>query len=122
MTYLLILLALLGCMALTDARWKLFLFHRPAAAAAVLILGTAFFLVWDVAAIAAGIFLHRDSALMTGIMIGEQLPLEEGFFLLFLCYQTMILFTVAQRLVEHRISRRARRGVAADRHAEVGRR
>lgn len=110
MTYLVILLVLLGCMALTDARWKLFLFHRPVAGAAVLALGTAFFLIWDVVAIAEGIFLHRDSFLMTGIMIGEQLPLEEGFFLLFLCYQTMILFTMAQRLLERRAQRVATPG------------
>ena len=32
---------------------------------------------------------------MTGIMLAPQLPLEEAFFLAFLCYQTMILFTGA---------------------------
>lgn len=105
MIYLLILLLLLGCMALIDARWKLFLFVRPVAAVTVLALGTGFFLVWDIAAIAAGIFLHRDSPLMTGIMIGAQLPLEEAFFLLFLCYQTMILFTGAQRWLQRKQSR-----------------
>lgn len=114
MTYLIILLALLGCMVLTDARWKLFLFKSPVAAAAVLVLGTVFFLAWDIAAIAAGIFLHRDSTLMTGIMIGEQLPLEEGFFLLFLCYQTMILFTGAQGLLDSRQARRR------DQHQQAG--
>lgn len=105
MIYLSILLLLLGCMAALDARWKLFLFARPAASAVVLVAGTAFFLVWDVAAISAGIFLHRDSPLMTGIMVGPQLPLEEAFFLLFLCYQAMILFTGVQRIRRH-----ARRG------------
>lgn len=110
MIYLSILLALLGCMVLIDARWKLFLFVKPFAGAAVLILGTAFFLAWDVWAIAAGIFLHRDSPLMTGIMIGEQLPLEEAFFLLFLCYQTMILFTGAQRVLSRATKRGSRRG------------
>lgn len=104
MIYLSILLLLLGCMAALDARWKLFLFARPAVAATVLVAGTGFFLAWDVAAISAGIFLHRDSPLMTGIMIGPQLPLEEAFFLLFLCYQAMVLFTGAQR-----IRQRARR-------------
>ncbi|MGO4385736.1 lycopene cyclase domain-containing protein [Specibacter sp. RAF43] len=99
MSYLLILLVLLACMALLDARWKLFLFARPLPAAAVVLLGTGFFLAWDVSAIAAGIFVHRQSPLMTGIMIGPQLPLEEAFFLLFLCYQTMILFTGAQRVL-----------------------
>jgi len=92
-TYLLVLLALLGCMALLDARWKLFFWARPWAAAAVMAAGMAYFLAWDVRAIAEGIFLHQDSPLMTGIMLAPQLPLEEAFFLAFLCYQTMVLFT-----------------------------
>ncbi|MGP9490245.1 lycopene cyclase domain-containing protein [Arthrobacter sp. MYb229] len=91
MTYLLILLGLIVCMGLLDARFKLFVFAKPWAALASLVLGTVFFLLWDVIAIAQGIFLHLDSALMTGIMVAEQLPLEEVFFLFFLCYSTMIV-------------------------------
>ncbi|MGP5408527.1 lycopene cyclase domain-containing protein [Glutamicibacter ardleyensis] len=91
--YLLILLGLLACMALIDARFKLFIFAKPLAALLSLILGTAFFLLWDVLAISQGIFLHRDSPLMTGIMVAEQLPLEEVFFLIFLCYSTMVVVT-----------------------------
>lgn len=91
--YLLILLGLLACMALIDARFKLFIFAKPLAALLSLILGTAFFLLWDVLAISQGIFLHRDSQLMTGIMVAEQLPLEEVFFLIFLCYSTMVVVT-----------------------------
>lgn len=105
MTYLLVLLGVLGCMALTDARWRLFLWHRPVAGAVVLAAGLAYFLWWDVRAIAEGIFLHRDSPLMTGIMLAHQLPLEEAFFLLFLSYLTMVLFTGAVRLLEHRAAR-----------------
>ena len=102
MTYLLVLLALLGCMALLDARWKLFFWARPWAAAVVMAAGMAYFLAWDVRAIAEGIFLHRDSPLMTGIMLGPQLPLEEAFFLAFLCYQAMILFTGTLALLRRR--------------------
>lgn len=91
--YLLILLGLLACMVLIDARFKLFIFAKPLAALLSLILGTAFFLLWDVLAISQGIFLHRDSPLMTGIMVAEQLPLEEVFFLIFLCYSTMVVVT-----------------------------
>ncbi|MDN6168620.1 MAG: lycopene cyclase domain-containing protein [Arthrobacter sp.] len=93
MTYLLILLFLLGCMTLLDARFGLFFWSRPWKAALVLALGIVYFLSWDLWAIAAGIFLHRDSPLMTGIMLADQLPLEEPVFLLFLSYQTMIAFT-----------------------------
>jgi len=102
MIYLLILLVLLGCMVLLDARWKLFLFARPVAGTAVLVLGTGVFLAWDVWAIQAGIFIHRESALMTGLMLAPQLPLEEAFFLLFLCYQGMILFTGTLRLLQNK--------------------
>lgn len=93
MLYLAALVVLLLCMGALDARFRLFVFRRPAAAIVVLLVGTAFFLVWDVVAISQGIFLHVDSNLMTGIMVGPQLPLEEVFFLIFLCYQTMILVT-----------------------------
>ncbi|MFQ4147400.1 lycopene cyclase domain-containing protein [Arthrobacter sp. LAPM80] len=114
MIYLLVLLFVIACMVALDARWKLFVFARPVAALSVLVLGTAFFLTWDVAAIAAGIFLHRESALMTGIMVGEQLPLEEVFFLLFLCYQTMILFTAAQRVLYKRKRQRMAMSVTGE--------
>ncbi|GAA1360218.1 lycopene cyclase domain-containing protein [Arthrobacter rhombi] len=95
MAYLLLLLALLGCMALLDARFRLFFWARPLAAVLVSAVGLGYFLSWDLFAISAGIFLHRESPLMTGIMLGPELPLEEPVFLLFLVYQTMVLFTGA---------------------------
>ncbi|MFB9165544.1 lycopene cyclase domain-containing protein [Arthrobacter psychrochitiniphilus] len=90
MTYLLILLVLIVCLALLDARYRLFLFSQPLPAAVSLLGGTGIFLLWDVIAIEQGIFLHLDSPLMTGIMLGDQLPMEEAFFLFFLCYQSML--------------------------------
>ena len=106
MTYLLILLALLACMAALDAKYRLFVFARPAPALLALAGGTAMFLLWDVIAIDLGIFLHRDSGLMTGVMLCPELPLEEAFFLLFLCYNTMILFTGATALGARRAAAR----------------
>lgn len=91
MIYLLILIALLGCMLLCDAKGKLFIFRHPVRAVIALAAGTGFFVLWDVLAIERGIFLHRESELMTGLMVGDQFPLEEVFFLLFLCYSSMIV-------------------------------
>lgn len=105
MIYLGILLGLLGCMALLDAKWKLFVFRRPLRGLMVLVLGTGFFVLWDVLAIGQGIFLHKPSELMTGIMVGEQFPLEEVFFLVFLCYCAMIAVTGAQALIQFRARR-----------------
>lgn len=110
MIYLLVLLGVIGCMALMDARWRLVLWDRPVAGAVVLAVGLAWFLGWDLWAIDAGIFVHRDSPLMTGVMLADQLPLEEAFFLLFLSYLAMILFTGAGRLLA---GRAARRGASA---------
>lgn len=93
MIYLLVLVALLGCMLLCDARGKLFIFRHPVRAVACLAAGTGFFVLWDVLAIQRGIFLHLPSELMTGLMVGDQFPLEEVFFLLFLCYSSMIVLT-----------------------------
>lgn len=93
MIYLGILLVLLACMVLLDAKGKLFLFRHPVRGILALGLGTGFFVLWDVLAIRQGIFLHKESQLMTGIMVGEQFPLEEVFFLVFLCYCAMIAFT-----------------------------
>lgn len=93
MTYLLVLIVLIICIATLDARYRLLVFSQPLPALLTLLGGTGIFLLWDVIAIGGGIFLHRESPLMTGLMLADQLPLEEAFFLFFLCYQTMVLVT-----------------------------
>ncbi|HCM93811.1 MAG TPA: lycopene cyclase domain-containing protein [Glutamicibacter sp.] len=105
MIYLGTLVFLLVCMGLLDAKGKLFIFRHPLRGFLALALGTGFFVFWDVLAIRAGIFLHKESQFMTGIMVGEQFPLEEVFFLVFLCYCSMIAFTglpVAARALRNR--------------------
>lgn len=104
--YLGALLISTGCMLLTDWRYRLFLFAEPLRAALVLVIGTAFFLIWDLAGIALGIFLHGPGPYMTGVMLAPELPLEELFFLLFLCHLTMVLVLGSQRLLESQVSRR----------------
>nr|WP_285836487.1 C50 carotenoid gamma-cyclase subunit alpha CrtYg [Micrococcus luteus] len=102
MIYLLALLGVIGCMLLVDRRFELFLWHRPLPALLVLAAGVAYFFAWDLWGIAEGVFLHRQSPYMTGVMLAPQLPLEEGFFLLFLSQITMVLFTGALRLLRGR--------------------
>lgn len=108
MTYLLTLLALIGCMVALDARFKLFIFDSPIPALLSLVSGTGIFILWDVLAIAEGIFLHLESPWMTGIMAADQLPIEEIFFLLFLCYQVMIMFNGWSQFRRLRIKRQLR--------------
>ncbi len=87
--YLGVLLVSLAGMVVLDLRVRLFFAVAPVRAAIVLVAGIAFFLVWDVAGIGAGIFFRGNPGLLTGVLIGPELPLEEVFFLALLCYLTM---------------------------------
>ncbi|MBO1902508.1 lycopene cyclase domain-containing protein [Leucobacter weissii] len=102
LVYLLCLLLGIACMLLLDARFRLFFWRDPIAAAAVTLAGTVFFLLWDAAGIALGVFLVGDGSIMTGIMIAPELPLEEPVFLVFLVICTMVLFTGAERVLRAR--------------------
>lgn len=99
--YLAALLISAGCIMLIDWRHRLFLF-RALRAVIILIIGAVFFLLWDVAGIALGIFFQGTGPYMTGIMLGPELPLEELVFLLFLCHVTMVLVLGAQRVLTWR--------------------
>jgi lycopene cyclase domain-containing protein len=87
--YLGALLVALAGMVVLDLRFRLFFAAAPGRAAVVLALGVAFFLAWDVAGIGAGIFFRANPGLLTGVLLGPELPLEELFFLALLCYLTM---------------------------------
>ena len=79
--YLLCLLTALACMVLLDRRFRLVLWRATRRGAIVLAAGVALFLAWDLAAIAAGHYRMGDSALMSGIEHGPELPLGERVFL-----------------------------------------
>jgi lycopene cyclase domain-containing protein len=90
--YLLALLIALTGMVLLDRRFALFFWSDPRRALIVLVVGLVFFLVWDLQGIRLGIFFRGETTFMTGIQLAPQLPLEEPFFLVLLCYLTMNLY------------------------------
>ena len=90
--YLGALLVSLTGMVVLDLRFRLFFAVAPVRAAIVLVVGIAFFLIWDVAGIGAGIFFRGNPGLLTGVLIAPELPLEEVFFLALLCYLTMNVY------------------------------
>lgn len=94
--YLLSIIVPTVCMGLVDRRWRLFLFRPGAARRAVVVVaaGTVVFLVWDLIAIGADMYHRGESDAMTGIELAPELPLEELFFIVFLCYLTMVLHQV----------------------------
>ncbi|MCU1570320.1 MAG: carotenoid epsilon cyclase [Naasia sp.] len=100
-----LLVSLLG-MVVLDARFGLFFWRSPRRAALVVAAGVLFFLAWDLAGIAAGVFFRGAGPLLTGVLLAPELPLEEAFFLALLCYVTMIAFCSAARLLERRSGER----------------
>jgi lycopene cyclase domain-containing protein len=90
--YLGALLVALAAMVILDRRFSLFFWRSAPRAAIVLAAGLAFFLVWDLQGIRLGIFFRGETTFMTGWQLAPELPLEEPFFLLLLCYLAMNLY------------------------------
>lgn len=107
--YLGTLLGALGSMALLDHRYRLFLWRAPKRAGIALGLGLVFFLAWDAFGIGFGIFARGETNFMSGVVLAPEFPLEELFFLTFLCYLTMVVLMGADRILQ------ARRG--SERHS-----
>ena len=103
--YLIGLLIGLAGMVVLDIRYRLFFARAPLRAAVVLGLGVAFFLVWDAAGVGLGIFFRGDLSLLTGVQLAPEIPLEELFFLLLLCYLTMNVYGAVSRWSSGRQSR-----------------
>ena len=90
--YLLALVVALTGMVVLDWRFRLFFWRAPIRATAVLAIGLVFFLVWDLQGIRLHIFFRGETSFMTGWQFAPELPIEEPFFLLLLCYLTMNLY------------------------------
>jgi lycopene cyclase domain-containing protein len=83
--------------ALLDRRWRLAAWEAPGRTAGAVAIGTAFFLAWDAVGIATGVFVKGDSTLLIGVDLAPHLPLEEPFFLAFLCYLALVAWGAARR-------------------------
>jgi lycopene cyclase domain-containing protein len=68
-------------------------FWADAKASALAIgIGVAVFLVWDIIGIALGIFFRGNAPHLSGLLMGPELPVEELFFLILLCYNTLLVY------------------------------
>lgn len=108
--YLVGLLVALTGMVVLDLRFRLFFGVAPVRAAIVLVLGVAFFLAWDASGIGLGIFFRGNPALLVGVQLAPELPLEELFFLTLLCYLTMNAYGALSRWSSGRPGRRTEAG------------
>jgi lycopene cyclase domain-containing protein len=85
-----LLFSLLG-LSLIDYKFKLAFFGNSKRAAITLAVPYLFFVSWDLAGIAAGIFFRGDATHILGVMVFPEFPLEEAFFLGVLCYTGLLL-------------------------------
>lgn len=100
--YLLALLGSIAGVAALDWRFRLALPVRPGRTVLVVGMGVLVFVGWDVLAIGQGFFLRGDSPVMTGVLLGPELPIEEPVFLALLCYLALVLYRAAVRMLDAR--------------------
>lgn len=96
--YLSALLVSLTGLGMLDAKYKLAFAKNPKAAFVAIAIPYLFFVIWDTAGIALGIFFKGQSKFLTGIMLAKDFPIEEVFFLALLSYTTLIVSTWFDRL------------------------
>ncbi|PZE65098.1 lycopene cyclase domain-containing protein [Curtobacterium sp. MCBD17_021] len=106
-SYLAGLLVSIAGIAVLDARHRLFFWRAPLRASLVMVIGLVFFMLWDVAGVHLGIFFIGADGLLTGVLLAPDVPLEELFFLVLLCWTTMDLFGAVRPVVGRLAGRRA---------------
>jgi lycopene cyclase domain-containing protein len=97
----------LGGLAVLDRRFRLAFWADRRRAALTVGLGVVGFLLWDVAGLVLGIFARGESPWMTGLLLAPDLPVEEAVFLTLLCYNALLVWRGAERVLA---ARRARVG------------
>jgi len=97
-----LVLSLVG-LGLIDRRQQLALFAGEVKRTLLTVaIGVGFFLYWDVVGIAQGVFFRGAGPYQTGVLIGEELPLEEVFFLTLLCYVLLLSYLATVRWWDER--------------------
>ena len=104
------LLVSIAGLAVLDRRGRVLLFAGRAEArrgAAVIALGVAFFVLWDLVGIGLGVFFRGTTRYLSGVLVAPELPVEELGFLTLLSYLTLLVYVAAARWW---LGRRAARG------------
>lgn len=84
-------------MLMLDRQYRLAFFFDWKRTASTLLVGLAVFLLWDIFGIHLDIFFDGGSPLTTGFMVAPDLPIEEFFFLTFLCYFALIVYRLLEK-------------------------
>lgn len=83
-------------MVVTDWRYKLAFWKDVRRSILTIAVGVGLFIVWDIFGISLGIFFSGHSAFMSGIYLAPEFPIEELFFLVFLCYFTLVVYQLLE--------------------------
>lgn len=96
--YLIALFLSIAGMAILDWRYKLAYWYDRRRTIVTVLIGMIVFIAWDLTAIAQGIFLHGDSDFALPFTILPHFPIEEVFFLTLLCYCTLVIYRIGEKL------------------------
>ena len=91
-SYLIGLLVAIFCMGLIDYRYKLALWHNRRRTITTILIAVSIFVIWDILGIGLKIFFHGKSDYSLPFTILPEFPIEELFFLVLLCYTTLIIY------------------------------
>lgn len=80
-----------------DWRHRLAFWYDARRSAWTLCIAVIIFIIWDVLGIALGIFFHGGSPWTLPLRIAPEFPIEELFFLILLCYVTLLLYRGLER-------------------------
>lgn len=94
-----LLISLVGCYLL-DRTHKLAFTANPKRAFLSMVPAFVVFVIWDIAGIALGIFFRGNNTLLTGIQFFPEFPIEEVFFLMLLCYSSLIALTWISKVLK----------------------
>lgn len=99
--YFIALVVSIGCLFLIDWRHKLAFWFDWRRTGMTIVLGLAFFLIWDFAGIFLGIFFSGGSPYALPFMLLPEFPVEEILFLFLLCYLTLLMYQGGLRGYRH---------------------
>lgn len=95
--YLAALVLSIGGLALLDRRFGLAFWYDARRAGLIIAIATVVYVIWDIAGIAGGIFLHGNSPYTLPLRLGPEFPLEEIVFLVLLSYSALILWRAGEK-------------------------
>ena len=96
--YLLSLLTSIAALAMIDHQYNLAYWADKRRTMYTLGFAIIVFIIWDILGIVLGIFFHGASIFTLPLRLLPEFPLEELFFLLLLCYVTLLLYRAGERL------------------------